>query len=642
MGMRGEVTIAHPIMKPLPKPDDDSKVGPNYETIPRLPTVKITQKSQQRPNLSDFVDNTKLEDHKRNRFELKPVGREKAFAILKQYNKLVSSDATLTVNNLPPLKVPPRKPHITQSLPKPETTPRKVPIFTEGISSISKSNKPSFVVPRDKVIRANLPNNIIVAKNKDSFVMGVKPAPKKSQEKENEDGNKFKQMQNLGLDSLPIVNLEKYMKAKSKPQHGIRGVKPLVSANKKKHQLEPLNSDSDLKSTAEMSRSHDWSIGRRRGHRWKKQTSAHSEGKAKVVWVGNSLASAYSLNKNRLLSSIHQQYDNRTRDDYPRGKNNQRDPAVCGVCSLAPFDIIGQSKLIVGDIRNPDSYRVYHGHQTRSNINDYFFESDSDSSLNTDWKNMINNAITHRSSSISSGTVTPRGVIVPNPPPSYVSSSGNEEEEILVPLDISKTMHRIQEERSSLMMDSASNRAPQASSASRDLHTGVSPTPIIVVNDAPLDEESGAETAEPKQTPRWSKEPLISNVIEIKMEYKSLNVPKFMESERRPPVKSDGESNSISQVQSSGSETKSKINSRPVEGQKLNVTTLQLDGLNDRKTPPVPLLESNSNDAERKEIFVRNVEKIESENDTLKHLTVNSKTLQFISPLHTQSNAKRQ
>jgi hypothetical protein len=52
---------------------------------------------------------------------------------------------------------------------------------------------------------------------------------------------------------------------------------------------------------------------------------------------------------------------------------------------------------------------------------------------NTNWKNMINNAMTGRSLSVDSGTMTPHGV--PNPPPSYVSSN-NDEEPSMAPLEI--------------------------------------------------------------------------------------------------------------------------------------------------------------------------------------------------------------
>jgi hypothetical protein len=65
---------------------------------------------------------------KRTALQLQPVGREKAFAILKQYNKLVSNETKLSVKHLPAVKLPTRKP--TQRIPpKPEVTPRKPPIF---------------------------------------------------------------------------------------------------------------------------------------------------------------------------------------------------------------------------------------------------------------------------------------------------------------------------------------------------------------------------------------------------------------------------------------------------------------------------------------------------------------------------------
>ncbi|CAC5362261.1 unnamed protein product [Mytilus coruscus] len=168
-------------------------------------------------------------------------------------------------------------------------------------------------------------------------------------------------------------------------------------------------------------------------------------------------------------------------------KFQNRDLSIYGVCSLAPIDVIGQSTKPFRDVPFREEYKSFPNHHTRSNVRDYYFETDSERLLNEDWKNMINYAITNRSSSAESGTGTPRAV--PNLPPSYVSST-HDEEEALIPLEISKTIHRIQEERSSLMMDSSSNRVQQTFSAeSRQLQTRMSPDPVITINNASLGEE---------------------------------------------------------------------------------------------------------------------------------------------------------
>ncbi|CAG2225191.1 unnamed protein product [Mytilus edulis] len=647
---RSDVATKGRIMKHITPSEDEEKLRlNNYDMVPKLPTVKITQKPQQGPNLSDFLDKqTSTVENKNGGIKLKPVGKEKAFAILKQYNSIVSNEVNLTVKNLPSVKLPFKKqPHQPPLLPKPDVTPRKVPIFTEGISSLSKTSKPSFLIPKDKVLRANLPNNVVVAHKKDNYSFGVK-LPKRKSPNHIEDSTKFKQMHNLGLDSLPIVNLEKFMKTKKDAVDVARGLKPIPNGNRKTkpRRLDPIASDSNLKPSIESSRSYDWTSDRKKANRWKDQNSAKSEGKANVVWIGKSLNFGSSSNRTRILKQMYPQEEANFRtkqgDELNRMKFQNRDPSVLGVCSLAPIDVIGQSTKLFTDIPFREKYKGFPKHHTRSNVRDYYFETDSESSLNDDWKNMINNAITNRSSSAESGTVTPRAV--PNPPPSYVSST-HEDEEALIPLEISKTMHRIQEERSSLMMDSASNRVQQTFSAgSRQLQTRMSPAPVITINNATLEDEEP-----PKQisstTPRKSKEPMVSSVVELKLDHKHLNVPKFMDSERRPPVKLDGESNSQSQSHSSSDPVKSKTVSSVSDNQKLNITTLQLITTNERNSP-LPPFNSFLSDAETAGFTPRNTYtnvKLDGGNDeTFKHLTINNKTLQFISPLQVQSNAKRQ
>lgn len=644
------------IVKHVNPTEDDDKIRlNNYELVPKLPSVKITHKTKQSPGLSDFLDKSDTVETKRTALQLQPVGREKAFAILKQYNKLVSNETKLSVKNLPSVKLPTKK-ATHRILPKPEVTPRKPPIFTEGISSLSKSSKPSFLIPKDKVLRANLPNNIVVAHKKDNFSFGVK-IPKRKSPREVDDTGKFKQMHNLGLDSLPIVNLEKYMKTKQKPTGGVKGLKPIPNTNKKS---KPRKSDTivpDLKfKSLESMGSYDMIHERRNAYRWKHENSARSEGKAKVVWVGNTLRSEFAENRTRISKGVYPQYDSRMKQDenLSRLKFQNRDPSIYGVCSLAPIDVIGQtSKLLVTDQRNEFEPKGYRGgyrrypniHPTRSSVQDYYFESDSESSLNTNWKNMINNAMTGRSSSVDSGSMTPHGV--PNPPPSYVSSN-NDEEPSMAPLEISKTMHRIQEERSSAMMEFATNRVQQTFSAgSKKLHS--SPLPAIVIEDDGALQEQETETPkQEKSPPRKGKETIQSSIIELKINNKHLSVPKFMETERRPPGKTDTfESSSQAQSYSSFELTKAKNANSGPENQKLNVTTLQLNTANEHNSP-IPPFNSFHSDAEMVGMVPRNNnnsnhEKVENGNDDqFMHLTVNNKTLQFISPLETQSNAKRQ
>ena len=643
------------IVKHVNPTEDDDKIRlNNYEVVPKLPSVKITHKTKQSQGLSDFLDKSDTVETKRTALQLQPVGREKAFAILKQYNKLVSNETKLSAKNLPAVKLPTRKP--TQRIPpKSEVTPRKPPIFTEGISSLSKTSKPSFLIPKDKVLRANLPNNIVVAHKKDNFSFGVK-IPKRKSPREVDDTLKFKQMHNLGLDSLPIVNLEKYMKTKQKPSSGAKGLKPIANTNKKSkpRRQDPIIQDLKLKSL-ESSGSYDMIHERKNAYRWKPEYSARSEGKAKVVWVGNTLSSEFAENRTRISKGVYPQYDSRMKQDenLSRLKFQNRDPSIYGVCSLAAIDVIGQSsKPLVTDQRNelePKGYRgVYRRypniHATRSSVQDYYFESDSDSSLNTNWKNMINNAMTGRSFSVDSGTMTPHGV--PNPPPSYVSSN-NDEEPSMAPLEISKTMHRIQEERSSAM-ESATNRVQQTFSADSDKLRSCSLPAIVIVDDGEQQEDETETPKQQKSPPRKGKETIPSSLIELKIDNKHLSVPKFMETERRPPGKTDTfESNSQSQSHSSSELTKTKNANSGPENQKLNITTLQLNTANEHNSP-LPPFNSFHSDAEMVGMVPRNNnnlihEKGENGNDEqLMHLTVNNKTLQFISPLETQSNAKRQ
>jgi hypothetical protein len=257
---------------------------------------------------------------------------------------------------------------------------------------------------------------------------------------------------------------------------------------------------------------------------------------------------------------------------------------------------------------------------------------------------MINNAMTGRSLSVDSGTMTPHGV--PNPPPSYVSSN-NDEEPSMAPLEISKAMHRIQEERSSAM-ESATNRVQQAFSADSDKLRSCPLPAIVIVDDVAQQEDETETPKQQKSPPRKGKETIPSSLIELNIHNKHLSVPKFMETERRPPGKTDTfESNSQSQSHSSSELTKTKNANSGPENQKLNITTLQLNTANEHNSP-LPPFNSFHSDAEMVGMVPRNNNNLIHEkggngnDEQLMHLTVNNKTLQFISPLETQSNAKRQ
>jgi hypothetical protein len=71
----------------------------------------------------------------------------------------------------------------------------------------------------------------------------------------------------------------------------------------------------------------------------------------------------------------------------------------------------------------------------------------------------------------------------------------------MAPLEISKTMHRIQEERSSAM-ESATNRVQQAFSADSDKLRSC-PLPAIVIVD------DGAQQEDETETPKQQKSPFL-------------------------------------------------------------------------------------------------------------------------------------
>jgi hypothetical protein len=105
--------------------------------------------------------------------------------------------------------------------------------------------------------------------------------------------------------------------------------------------------------------------------------------------------------------------------------------------------------------------------------------------------------------------------------------------------------------------------------------------------------------------------------------------------------------NKITPLTCSSELTKTKNANSGPENQKLNITTLQLNTANEHNSP-LPPFNSFHSDAEMVGMVPRNNNNLIHEkggngnDEQLMHLTVNNKTLQFISPLETQSNAKRQ
>ena len=106
---------------------------------------------------------------------------------LKEQNRLVSDDASLTFRSLPPIKISLRRSKTKfMESPRRENSSILHPsyslkthrpghhVFTEGISDISKVRSPSFSLKNIPVPYSNLPDNIAIYKEKDKFAFGVK------------------------------------------------------------------------------------------------------------------------------------------------------------------------------------------------------------------------------------------------------------------------------------------------------------------------------------------------------------------------------------------------------------------------------------------------------------------------------------
>ncbi|XP_062572847.1 uncharacterized protein LOC134234817 [Saccostrea cucullata] len=631
-----------------------------------IPSVPVSRSPNLKIQLTDFIgsrpNSLKGERNPESDLKVNIIARDKAIQLLQQYNEIVRGDDNLAVKNLPPIKVSIRPSGADLGFKKDKMS-KKLPVFTEGISSISKKQEPSFTVPKESVIRANLPRNVIVAQKKNQFTFGIKNN-KKHRKDDKGENVQFKQMRKLGLDNMPSVDMGRYLNKSQMVQESVNlrsGVKGgyFKSPRKSEDRSEAPNQTNAQKGT-ERTR-----ILSKKNY---PQATPRSESKLSVVSLGNSLGPSYFLSNRRNLKNESPHYDPRLLHDSQRMKYQPRDPSVFGVCSLAPIHVGGPYQrigtldpVLPGPQKSNKSLKGPKKKSQKGKRKDAYSDIgpwQNDLIIPTEFQNengellqvakeeheFIDNSETMSyqrellyrknmtSPTGSESTMTTQTHMV-NPPPSYVSSN---DDEYYRQFDNPRAMLQIQEERSNLTLDNVEahnremneiNSVATSNSMVRRKKDGrrsrVKPEPKIV-NLEIEGEKSGR-----------------NSVIEdgLFLTIPSINPDK----ERRPPRAEVDRSHDDSQA--TWYSTRSEY-----DNPKLAVKNIQL--YNDQNTVPntnvvTPEINVTSDNSDT-EIILKashegsreNLERLNTEEE-FKKFTMSSKTMHFISPLQVIDNAKR-
>lgn len=449
-----------------------------------IPSVPVSRSPNLTIQLSDFMKSRpgSLQGERQPEPDLKVniIARDKAIQLLQQYNDIVGGEENLAVKNLPPIKVSIRPSGADLGFKK-DRMSKKPAVFTEGISSISKKLEPSFTVPRESIIRANLPRNIVVAQKKNQFTFGVKNKKQKKDEK-NEQPH-FKQMRKLGLDSMPSVDVGRYLTKTNMVQESVNlrsGVKGGYFKSPRKGDDKTDDENSNLSK-----KGYETERPRMLSRKTYPQISSRSESKMSVISLGDSLGPSYFTQNRRNLKHEFPLHNLHNLNEAHRLKYPPRDPSVFGVCLLAPIHVGGtlqrvgtldptlpgpqksnkslkgpRKKSQKGKKRNaqsdlgpwhsdliiPTEFQTESGELLLMN-NDVNEHSEYTETLS------YQRELLHRknmaSPTGSESTMTTQTHIV-NPPPSYVSSN---DDEYPRPFDNPRAMLQIKEERSNLTLE---------------------------------------------------------------------------------------------------------------------------------------------------------------------------------------------
>lgn len=657
------------INAPIKETQKSEKAEKEHQQLTKLPSIYIpTVPVSRSPNLTiqltDFLKsppNTIQGDkHREPDLKVNIIARDKAIQLLQQYNDIVGGDENLAVKNLPPIKVSIRPSGADLGFKK-EKMSKKPSVFTEGISSISKKQEPFFTVPKESIIRANLPRSVVVAQKKNQFTFGVKNKKQKKDDKGEQ--LHFKQMKKLGLDSMPAVDMGRYL-SKS---HMMKESVSLRSGIKGGYFKSPRKNEDRSEDDNHTTRGYETDRPRIVSKKTYPQITSRSESKVSVISLGDSLGPSYLTKTRRNMKNEFPFYDLHGQNEALKMKYPSRDPSVFGVCSLAPIHVGGQLQRVgtldptlqgpqrsnkslkgkkkstkgkkrethsdLGPWQNeviiPTEFQNETGELLRMGEEGHVYSEYSDTmSYQRELllrKNMA-------SPTGSESTMTTHTQMV-NPPPSYVSSN---DDEYFRQFDNHRAMLQIKEERSNLTLENveAHNREmlevnSVTNSFVRKKKEGrkgrAKPEPKIV--NLEIDGEKSRQTS----------------VIEDGL---FLTVPSVnQDKERRPHLVKPDIDRHHNEPEVSWHSTRSENDNVKVAVKNIQLYNDQNQNIDSNIATPEINVTSDSSDTE---IILKatgggskeNLARADTEEE-FKKFTMSSKTMHFISPLQVIDNAKR-
>ena len=648
-----EVTI---VKRPTKGPTkQDARKGEKLPSI-RIPLAPVSKTKNQ---LEDFLDDRsgtfRGQPNAEAHFKVNILARDKAIQLLQQYNEIVSDNDSLAVKNVPPVKLSIRT-FENKPVPRLDKNAKKAPVFTEGISSISKVPEPSFMVPKETVVRANLPNSVSVAQKKDKFSFGIKPLAKKSKDSDI-NTPRYKQMRILGLENLPHVEMGKFMsrhkllQASVDYRSGVRGgymkVPRKLDAIKldERRTRKPANYSSDFAADEATL-----------------QEIKEMENKLHVVSIGDSFANKLREDPVRKgLPSL---------DD--RFKPYSKDKRLLGASPVAQMRFEPQYESLqeykikpARSVRSRKITKKYSKSRAQSDLSPFPNDSIRIPIPNTEDSssgNFANGNLRERSDSVPSyqqevilrkmmnspsdtaSTITNITGLA-NPPPSYTSSNENQ-----VDLEIVRNMTQIVEEQSNLEPERAAIADKTLPKIPSDMFRAERPPSFSTSNSVARCRLSDGRRSRNKELK--ADDQRRPPAVNSKKDGLHLSIPVVeMDaiSERRPPMRDLRSELSDKTPARRYTDSQATWYSTDTEPQRLTVKNLQLFeqmlGTDHKQSdmPEVNVMAQHQAEAgiQGSPTDTENLIR-QSTEDEFKKFTVSSKSLQFISPLKVIENAKRQ
>ncbi|XP_021355422.1 uncharacterized protein LOC110451626 isoform X2 [Mizuhopecten yessoensis] len=618
------------------------------------------------------------------RVKINYLARDKALSILQQYNSIVADDTSLAVRNLPPVKVSIRaKGSKADRRPSDKAAANKpaAPVFTEGISSISTRQGPSFLVSKESVLHANLPDAVSLAQHNNQFAFNIKQKRRKPVVKDGGVSTQYKQLKMLGMDSLPLVDLGAYMRKQLlQKKSGGKGEGQQVDMSGRSsygpsptRRLDRPSVGSSISATPDTLRNGrqalKTSLKAKVDTRLKRkipakvtstyQGSDYRADRLNIVSLGQSQPRHLDNHSpRRFVQGSYPQYDWRARvhEEDRRLRFVPVDPSLNGVCSMAPIKVgLHHQQLpplnFADDV--PKRFTSYDGVRR-------IFRDDDKANHLFYRKSLYNRVVGRATSANSTSTSTSNSNNVNNPPPSFVSSS--DEETLPKPVESVREMQPVKEENLSVVGENGIGATPTSKPTDllKTRKENTQNTPVLTPR----------EIVEKNRVAKPRKHPSVGKVVNLGTDlapntsdskgllvppggplqstggngFLSLPISRLVD-ESRPPIIGNSEIKS----KRSGGEEDSMYSDPSVDSgsQKVKVHTVQLMPDNMPVRPNVtsvtPVISVTSDSGVNEPVVFRDSDSEDSFGAYNRKLTLPSKNVQFVSPLNREKqNAKRQ